>query len=105
MTKQPDNDRDRLTAAALDAARWLRNLRPELETAIARTGDPGGLLVRLRDLAAVHADKLRLAVKRPEPPNPRNTPRRAAEPLWGVSQGQAGGRYQRPAQARHSRGV
>lgn len=80
-----NTDRDRLTAAALEARDWLRGVLPELDRAIGNDGPDVELLKRLRALAGFHAEKLGHGLKRPIPPSPRNSDSRAIAPLWAVA--------------------
>lgn len=81
MPKNISPERERLISAALNASRWLRRLAPELDAAIAAGRDHDGLLQRLHELASLHADALRRALKDRTPRQNRDSAR--FQPIWG----------------------
>jgi len=71
----------RLAGAAQCARDDLRSLASDLSNAMATSRIPRALIIRARDVAARHADCLRLALKHPAAPPER---RKFDLPCWSV---------------------
>jgi hypothetical protein len=102
MTKRPDESWPRMAEAMADARHELREMLARIDAALMPGADPIPVLRALRMSAANAAGRLTAGLKAPV--EPRNRPRAVSErfqPLWGVSEGQGGGRYQLPMKRRH----
>lgn len=93
MFKKKFQTWDRLAHAAIQARDDLRGVLPKLERAIAdseRGPEAQAILLsQVRDIARRNADGLRLALKHSKGRPARQDARsRAAEPLWGVAEGE-----------------
>lgn len=72
----------RLAAATIRARDDLRTLAADLTAAMAARSIPGEMIVRARDVAAQHADGLRLALKHPGELSRRKFNRDRNLPCW-----------------------